>query len=102
MKKFILGIAVIAAAFVCVPVFAQQANPDEIVGTEVTNDEYVQVEFQNLPEETQELLVKEFAGYEFKAIYQQIETKLLKVVVLKDEEELTFIQDEEGKFIEQK
>lgn len=102
MKKIILGIAVIAAAIICVPAYASQNNPENTVNTEVTNDGYVQVEFQSLPEDTQALLVKEFAGYEFKAIFQHAENKSLKVVVVKDEVEKTFVQNEEGKFIEVK
>jgi len=101
MKKFILGIAVIAAAIISVPVFAAQDEPEANVNTEVTTDEFVQVDFQNLSEETQAVLLKEFDGYEIKAVYQHVETKLLKVVVLKDEEEKTFIQKEDGTFVQE-
>ena len=101
MKKIILLIAVIAATTFTAFAFTAQANHQATVNTEVTNDDYVQVNFKDLPEETQEMLLKEFAGYEIKAIYQQVETKLLKVVVEKEEVEKTFIQNEEGKFIEQ-
>jgi hypothetical protein len=101
MKKVILLIAVIAATTFTAFAFTSQANINATVNTEVVNDEYVQVEFKNLPAETQEMLLKEFAGYEFKAIYQNVETKLLKVVVVKEEVEKTFVQNDEGKFIEQ-
>ena len=101
MKKIILGIAVIAFTFISFPTFANQENPDATVNTELTSGDYVQVEFANLPAEMQEMLIKEFAGYEIKAVYQDVETSLLKVVVVKDEEEKTFVQNEEGKFIEQ-
>ena len=101
MKKFILGIAVIAAALISVPVFAAQEEPEANVNTEVTTDEFVQVDFKDLPEETQAMLVKEFDGYEIKAVFQHVETKLLKVVVVKDEEEKTFIQNEDGTFVQQ-
>jgi hypothetical protein len=100
MKKIILGIALIATSIICAPVFAAQNNPEDAVSTEVTNEEFVLVDFQNLPEDTQVLLVNEFAGYEFKAIFQHVENNLLKVVVVKDEEEKVFVQNEEGKFIE--
>ena len=101
MKKFILGIAVIAAAIISVPVFAAQEEPEANVNTEVVSDEFVQVDFQDLPEETQLVLAKEFEGHYIKTIYQHIETKLLKVVVVKDDEEKTFIQNEEGLFVQQ-
>ena len=101
MKKIILGIAVIAAVIISVPVFAAQEEPEANVNTEVTTDEFVQVDFQDLPEETQLMLAKEFESYYIKAIYQHIESKLLKVVVVKDEEEKTFIQNEEGLFVQQ-
>jgi hypothetical protein len=42
-----------------------------------------------------------FDGYEIKTVFQNVETKLLKVVVVKDEEDKTFVQIEEGKFVEQ-
>jgi len=101
MKKIILGIAVIAAAIISVPAFAAQENPENNVTTEVTSDEYVQVDFQNLPADVQEALVEIFAGYDIKAVYQHVDTKLLKVVVVKDEEEKTFVQTEEGNFVEE-
>jgi len=101
MKKIILGIAVIAAAIISVPAFAAQENPEPNMNTEVTTDDFVQVDFQDLPEETQIMLVKEFDGYDIQAVYQHVETKLLKVLVVKDEEEKTFIQNEEGLFVQQ-
>ena len=101
MKKFILGIVVIAAVIISVPVIAQENN-DLNVNTEVVNEDFVQVDFQNLPEETQEMLLKAFAGYDITFIYQGVETKLLKVVVVKDDEpKKVFLQNEEGEFIEQ-
>jgi hypothetical protein len=102
MKKIILIIAVFAATLISVSVFAAQTNSAQPANTEVTDEDYVKVEFQNLPEETQELLLKAFEGYEMKAIYQHIETNLLKVIVVKDEVEQTFIQNHEGNFEEQK
>jgi hypothetical protein len=101
MKKIILSIFVVAVAFFCMPAVSAQESFDASVSTEVTGDDYVQVEFKDLPAETQELLVKTFAGYEFKTIYQHNETKLLKVIVVKEEVEKTFIQNAEGNFEEQ-
>jgi len=100
MKKFILGIVVIAAVIISVPATAQ-ANNDLNVNTEVVNDEFVPVDFQNLPEEAQEMLLKVFAGYDIKEVYQGVETKLLKVIVVKDDDKKIFVQNEEGEFIEQ-
>ncbi|MCL2289532.1 MAG: hypothetical protein FWC34_02345 [Bacteroidetes bacterium] len=59
------------------------------------------VEFQDLPAEAQEMLVNAFAGYDINAIFQHTETGLLKVVAVKDGEESTFVQNEEGTFVEQ-
>ena len=101
MKKVILLIAVIAATTLTTFAFTAQANNNLTVNTELTNDEYVQVEFKDLPAETQILLYSVFENYEIKTVFQNVETKLLKVVVVKDEEEKTFIQIEEGKFVEQ-
>jgi len=102
MKNFILGIAVIVAAFVSVPVFAAQANFDLNVNTEVAaNEDYVPVAFKDLPEETQELLLTVFEGYDIAEIFQSAETKLLKLVVVKDDEKKVFVQNENGEFIEQ-
>jgi len=101
MKKVILLIAVVAATTFAAFAFTAQTTCNATVNTEFTNDEYVQVEFKDLPSETQELLVKEFAGYEIKTIFQQVETKLLKVVVVNEEGEQTFVQDQEGKFVEE-
>ena len=100
MKKVILLIAVIATTSLTTFAFTAQANCNKMVNTEVT-DEYVPVEFKDLPVETQELLFRMFDGYVIKAIFVNNETKLLKVVVLKDDEEKTFVQNDEGKFIEQ-
>ena len=102
MKKIIFGISVLAVALFSMPVASAQENFDTSVNTEVTADDYVQVEFKDLPAETQGLLLKTFEGYEFKAIYQHNETKLLKVVVTKEEEEKTFVQIDENNFEEQK
>ena len=101
MKKFILLFAVIAATTLTTFAFTAQVNHNTAVNTEVTGDEYVQIEFKDLPAETQILLSKVFDGYEIKTVFQNVETKLLKVVVVKDEEEKTFIQIGEGKFVEQ-
>ena len=101
MKKIILLIAVIAAMTLTTFAFTTQANNNLTVNTELTNDEYVQVDFKDLSAETQILLLKVFEGYEIKTVFQNVETKLLKVVVVKDEEEKTFVQIEEGKFVEQ-
>ena len=101
MKKIILGIAVLAAAIISVPAFAAQENPENTVATEVVADEYEQIEFENLPAEVQEALVEIFAGYDIKAVYQHVDTKLFKVIVIKDEEEKTFVQTEEGNFVEE-
>jgi hypothetical protein len=70
------------------------------VNTEIT-EEYVQVDLQNLPAETQEMLVNVFAAYSINAIYQHVETGFLKVVVVIDDEEKTFVQNEDGSFVEQ-
>jgi hypothetical protein len=101
MKKVFLMIAVIAATTFTAFAFTAQANQNAVISTEVTNDEYVQVEFKDLSADTQILLLKVFEGYEMKTIYQNTENQLLKVVVVKDEEEKTFIQTEEGNFVEQ-
>jgi len=101
MKKIILLVAVIAVTTLTTFAFTTQANNNLTVNTELTNDEYVQVEFKDLPAETQILLYKVFEGYEIKTVFQNVETKLLKVVVVKDEEEKTFLQVNEGKFVEQ-
>jgi len=102
MRKIIYLIAVITATTLTTYAFTTLANFNASVNIEVSGDEYVEVEFKDLPTETQEALLGEFAGYEFKSISQNVETKLLKVVVVKEgEEEKTFIQNEEGKFIEQ-
>ncbi|MDR2971988.1 MAG: hypothetical protein LBU83_08680 [Bacteroidales bacterium] len=100
MKKVFLLIAVITATSFTTFAFTSQAKYNATINTEVSNDEYVQVEFKDLPTEVQEMLLAEFAGYDFKAIFQNVETKLLKVVVIKDEEEKTFVQNEDGKFVE--
>jgi len=100
MKKIILGITIITATIINIPACAAQENLENNVNTEVISDEFVQVDFENLPAEIQETLVKEFAGYDFKAIYQHVDTKLLKVIVVKDEEEKTFVLNEEGNFVE--
>jgi len=100
MKKIILLIAVIAVATLTTFAFTAQTSNTVVVNTEVTNDEFEPVEFKDLPAETQEMLLKEFDGYVIKSIFQNKENKLLKVVVVKDDEEKTFIQNEEGKFIE--
>ena len=100
MKKIILGIAIIAAAMISIPAFAAQENLANNVATEIISDEFVQVDFENLPAEIQETLVKEFAGYDIKAVYLHVDTQLLKVIVVKDEEEKTFVQNEEGNFVE--
>ena len=102
MKKVILIFTVIAIASLACFTFTAQANNNATVCSELTGEEYVQVAFNDLPSATQETLLAEFTGYEFKAIFQNVETKLLKVVVAKGEEEKTFVQNEEGKFVEQK
>jgi hypothetical protein len=100
MKKFILGIAVIAAVIISVPAFAAQENSNANVNTEIT-EEYVLVELKDLPEETQELLVNTFDGYDLMVIYQNTTTKLLQITVVKDEEKKVFVQNEDGTFVEQ-
>ena len=100
MKKFILVIAVIAVAFISAPAFAAQTT-DNNVNTEV-NEEYAFVEFKDLPEETQELLVNTFDDYDLMIIYQNTVTKLLHVTVVKDEMKKVFVQNEDGTFEEQK
>jgi len=100
MKKVILLIAFLIATSLTIFTFTAQANSSFVFNTVEMNEEYVQVNFKDLPAETQELLIAEFSDYEIKAIFQNVETKLLKVVVVKDEEERTFTQNEEGKFVE--
>ena len=101
MKKIILLIAVIAATTLTTFAFTAQTNHNTAVNTELTGEEYVQVEFKDLSAETQILLLKVFEGYEIKTVFQNVETKLLKVVVEKDGVGKTFVQNEEGKFVEQ-
>ena len=103
MKKAIMLIAVFAATIFIMFTFTAQATPNVTVNTEITDDEYVQVDFNNLPTETQDMLLNEFKGYTITAIFIKIENKLLKVNAVKEGEEgeRIFIQDEEGKFIEQ-
>jgi len=101
MRKVILLIAVVAATTLTTFAFAEQANHYTTANNELTGDEYVKIEFKDLSAETQILLVKVFEGYDIKTVFQNVETKLLKVVVVKDDVERTFIQIEEGKFVEQ-
>jgi L-asparagine transporter-like permease len=99
MKKVILLIAVIAATTLTTFAFTSQNHQNATVNTEVTGDEYVPVDIKDLPVQTRILVLEAFEGFEIKAIYQNVETQLLKIVVVKDEVEYTFLQTEDGKFV---
>jgi len=101
MKKIILGIVVLAVALFSMPALSAQENQDNELKNVTIVDDYVQVDFKDLSVDTQILVLKVFEGFEIKTIYQSTETQLLKVVVVKDEEETTFVQKEEGNFVEQ-
>ncbi|MCL2246523.1 MAG: hypothetical protein FWC10_05350 [Lentimicrobiaceae bacterium] len=101
MKKTILLIAVIAATSLTMGAFTTQSNYNATVNNEVADDEYLQIAFKNLSTDFQNRLLKEFEGYEIRTIYQNLRTKLYKVIVIVDNKEKTFIENEEGAFIEQ-
>jgi hypothetical protein len=101
MKKIILGMVVFAAALFSMPALSAQENQDNDLKTVTIVDDYVQININDLPAETQLIVLETFKGFEIKTIYQNVETKLLKVVVVRDEEEMTFVQKEEGNFVEQ-
>jgi putative cell wall-binding protein len=101
MKKIILVIFVFAVAIFSMPALSAQENQDSELKTVTVVDDYVQVDVKDLPVNTRLLVIEVFKDFEIKMIYQHKETKLLKVVALKDDEEMTFIQKENGNFVEQ-
>ena len=101
MKKIILVAAVFAVALFSMPALSAQENQENATVNTTVVDDYVQVDIKDLPVETRLLVMEVFKGFEIKTIYQNTETKLLKVVVVKDDEEMTFLQKGEGNFVEQ-
>jgi hypothetical protein len=101
MKKIILGMAVFAAALFSMPALSAQESQDNAIKHVTIVDDYLQVDIKDLPVETHLIVLKVFEGFKIKTVYQHSETKLLKVVVMTDDEEMTFVQKEEGNFVEQ-
>jgi hypothetical protein len=101
MKKIILGIFVFAVALFCMPALTAQEDQKEAPKQVTIVDNYVQVDIKDIPVDTRLMTYEVFKGFEIKTVYQNTETKLLKVVVVKDDEEMTFVQTEKGNFVEQ-
>jgi hypothetical protein len=101
MKKIILGIFVFAVALFSMPALTAQETQTEAPKQVTIVKDYVQVDIKDLPVDTRLLVMEVFKDFEIKAIYQNTETKLLKLVVVKDDEEMTFIKKENGNFVEQ-
>jgi len=102
MKKIIFLIAVISAMALTSFTFTVQANYSAFNKAEFANNGYDQVDFKDLPAIAQEILLREYDGFEIKTVFQNEKTKLLKVVVEEEKDQKTFIQNEEGMFVEQK